>query len=408
MIRLWRTNPLHGIVLTRGQGCTVWDAAGRPYLDLVAGTWCNILGYGHPTWAEAIREQLSRLTHVGSPFSAVEVDEALSKLHEILPPALNRVVLLNTGSEAVELALKMARAATGARRIAVFEKGYYGATTCALSLSEAGRSAAYLPQVEGVLRLPAPHCSRCPIGASWPCEDFACLGPLCDLTREKAALAAVLYEPIMAGGGVIVPPPGYGARLRELASRCAAVLIAEEVTTGVGRTGRWFGFEHDEIVPDILVIGKAVGAGLPVAVVATTKDVEARCRGLLRHVQSHQNDPFSGRVAATVISILQDERLLEKALERGAQLLDGLRSCRAPAPIQEVRGKGLMVGIELSEEVPGIGESLAKRLLDKGFIVDYQASSSTVRLFPPYIITQSEIDLFLEAFHRTLAAATEG
>jgi len=403
-MRLWQTNPLQEITLARGQGCTVWDEAGKPYLDLLSGTWCNVLGCGHPRWVEAIQAQVSKLTHVGASFPTAEVHEALLKLHQVLPPALNCAVLLNTGSEAVELALKMARAATGADGIVVIEKGYYGATAYALALSEAGRAAPYLPRLGDVHRLPAPACRRCPVGRSWPCEDLACLGTLRALADGgEGRIAAVLYEPVMGVAGVIVPPPGYGAHLRQLATRCGALLIAEEVTTGLGRTGRWFGFEHDGLVPDILVIGKAIGGGLPVSAVVTTQEVETRCQGVLRHVQSHQNDPFSGRIAATVLSILQEERLVEQAAERGAYLLEGLRELQSKYPwIWDVRGKGLMLGIELEQERAAEGEAAFRQLLDAGFIVDYQPHTATFRLFPPYVISTQEIARFLGAFERVI------
>jgi 4-aminobutyrate aminotransferase-like enzyme len=404
-MRLWQTNPLQEITLVRGQGCTVWDEAGKPYLDFLSGTWCNVLGYGHPRWVEAIQHQVSKLAHVGAPFPTEEVGGALSKLGEILPPTLNRAVFLNTGSEAVELALKMARAATGANGIVVIEKGYYGATTYALALSEAGRAAPYLPRLGNVHRLPTPTCQRCPAGRSWPCEDFACLESLRVLANEgKGHIAAVIYEPVMAAGGVVVPPPGYGTQLRDLATRCGALLIAEEVTTGVGRTGRWFGFEHDGLVPDILVIGKAIGGGLPISAVVTTQEVEARCQGVLRHVQSHQNDPFSGRIAGTVISILQEERLVERAAERGAYLLEGLKELQSKCPwIWEVRGKGLMLGVELEQKRAAEGTATFRRLLDAGFIVDYKSQTATFRLFPPYVISTQETDRFLIAFEHALS-----
>ena len=403
-MRLWQTNALHEITLVRGQGCTVWDEAGKPYLDLLSGTWCNVLGYGHPRWVKAIEDQVSKLTHVGTSFPTPEVYEALSKLQEILPPALNGAVFLNTGSEAVELALKMTRAATGADGIVVVEKGYYGATTYALSLSEAGRAATYLPRLGDVHRLPTPICRRCPAGRCWPCQDFACLDALRALADEgEGHIAAVLYEPVMGAGGVVVPPPGYGAQLRDLATRCDALLIAEEVTTGMGRTGRWFSFEHDSLVPDILVIGKAIGGGLPVSAVVTTQEVEARCQGVLRHVQSHQNDPFSGRIAATVISILQEEHLVEQAAERGAYLLEGLKELQSKYPwMWDVRGKGLMLGIELEQERAAEGTAAFRRLLEAGFIVDYQHPTATFRLFPPYVISTQETDRFLAAFEDAL------
>jgi 4-aminobutyrate aminotransferase-like enzyme len=327
-------------------------------------------------------------------------------LGEILPAALDRAVLLNTGSEAVELALKMARAATGADGVVVIEEGYYGATTYALSLSEAGRNAPYLPRLGAVYRLPAPTCRRCPVGHSWPCDGFPCLDPLRALADEGAGgVAVVLYEPLMAAAGMVVLPPGYQRQLRELATRCGALLIAEEVTTGLGRTGRWFGFEHDAIVPDILVIGKAIGAGLPVSAVVTTREVEERCQGTLRHVQSHQNDPFSGRIAATVISILQEEGLVGQAVQRGAYLFAGFQALQAKHPwIWDVRGKGLMLGIELEQARSGRGAAISQCLLESGFIVDYQPQKATFRLFPPYIISEEEIDRFLAAFGQAVQA----
>jgi 2,2-dialkylglycine decarboxylase (pyruvate) len=402
-MHLWRTHSLCDVTLVRGEGCSVWDAEGKAYIDLLAGTWCNILGHNHPRLVEAVCNQISKLTHVGSAFPTEEVDRGLEKLGEIVPSKLNRGVFLNTGSEAVELALKMARAATGRDQIIVVEKGYYGATTYAFALSEAGRKATYLPDLGGVRRLPAPICRRCPVKRSWPCETFPCLDPLRTLAEEKARIAVVMYEPVMAVGGMIVPPPGYGGELRKLASQCGALLIAEEVTSGMGRTGRWFGFEHDAIVPDILIIGKAIGGGLPISVAVTTADVEAQCGGVLRHVQSHQNDPFSGRIAATVISILQEEGWVVRVAELGKYLLNGLRRLQTKhAEILDVRGKGLMLGIELNQALATKGEAIEKQLMQAGFIVDYQPHTATFRLFPPYVISREELDRFLKAFERVL------
>lgn len=407
-MRVWQTNPFETVVLTRGEGCWVWDASGKSYLDLLSGTGCNVLGHGHPRWTNAVRGQTCKLVHSGASFISNEIREALAKLAEILPPGLNRAVFLNTGSEAVELALKMARAATGADGIVVVDRSYYGATTYALTLSGAGRTADYLPSIGTVIRLPAPDCGRCPMGVSWPCGDFPCLDPLSALVGKKdKAIAAVLYEPVLVNGGVIVPPIGYGSRLRALTSRCNALFISEEVTTGVGRTGRWFGFEHENIVPDILVVGKAIGAGLPVSVVITTDGIEARCRGTLTHVQSHQNDPFSGRIAATVISILQDEHLVERAAQCGSRLLEGLKEVQSRHPcIVDVRGQGAMVGIELHRDWSGQGLEMVQRLLESGFIVNYQPQNTIFRLFPPYIISPQEIDSFLHAFETVLSTVT--
>lgn len=402
---IWKTNPFENVVLTHAQGCRVWDDRGNSYLDLLAGCWCSVLGHGHPRLVAAIREQSGKLIHAGPPLLSGPVHQALEKLAEIAPPALERAALLNTGSEAVELALKMARAATEADGIVVVARSYYGATTYAYALSEAGRNVGWLPPVGDVTRVPAPDCRRCPASASWPCGTFPCLPSPGDLSGQR--VAAVLFEPVLANGGVIVPPPGYGARLRDLATQLGALFIAEEVTTGMGRTGRWFGFEHDAAVPDILVLGKALGGGLPVAAVLTTAEVEKRCGGRLTHVQSHQNDPLSGRIVATVISTLQDEGLVERAATRGDHLLAGLRALQARhACIADVRGRGLMTGIELVRERANAGTDLARRLLSAGFIVNYQPHNAAFRLFPPYVITTDEIDAFLDAFDHVLSAVS--
>lgn len=400
-MQLWNTHQFEDITLTKGQGCTVWDVNGKAYIDLLAGTWCNILGYAHPRWTAAIQAQVEALTHVGKHFTTDEIQHALSTLKSILPPLLNRIVFLNTGSEAVEIALKIARTATQAEHICVIEKGYYGATNLALALSEAGRSLSYLAHDNTIIRLPAPTCKECPMEQSQPCNSFKCV----DISRLNSIenIAAIMFEPVMAWGGVIIPPPGYVNKLRELANRYGTLLIAEEVTTGVGRTGRWFGFECDGIIPDILVIGKAIGAGLPVSAVITTQEVEERCNGALRHIQSHQNDPLSGRIVSTVINIIEQEDLISKVIAMGDRIEKGLIELKSQFPfIKEVRCKGLMVGIEMDNNRDIDYVSLSQSLLNSGYIHDYQVNNSTFRLFPPYIITAKEIDFFLETFESTL------
>lgn len=401
-MQLWNTHQFEDITLTQGQGCTVWDENGKAYIDLLAGTWCNILGYAHPRWEAAIQAQVASLTHVGKHFITKEINQALSALKDILPPLLNRVTFLNTGSEAVEFALKMARVATQAERICVIEQGYYGATNLALALSEAGRNLSYLPHKNSIIRLPTPTCKKCPMGQSQPCNSFKCvdISPLGSIEN----IAAIMFEPVMAWGGVIIPPPGYVTKLRELANWHGALLIAEEVTTGVGRTGRWFGFEHDGITPDILVIGKAIGAGLPVSAVVTTQEVEKRCEGIFRHVQSHQNDPFSGRVVSTVIGIIEEEGLIPQVIQKGEYLRSGLLELKSKyACIRDVRCKGLMIGIEMDAERNDDYIKMSQSILNAGFIHDYQAHTTTIRLFPPYIIAHDEIRSFLETFEDALS-----
>ena len=403
-MRLWDTHPFLDLTLVRGQGSTVWDDRGRPYLDLVSGTWCAALGHGHPRWTEAVQRLAGTLVHGAGSCRSGGIERGLAKLGEILPPRLDRAVFLSSGSEAVELALKMARAATKTEGVAILEGCFYGSTNHALSLSEAGRGMDFLPSPGRTHRLPRPDCRRCPMGRTAGCGGaFPCLEPLEQL--PEGAVAAVLYEPVISGAGILVPPAGYGARLRAVCSRKGILLLCNEVTTGLGRTGRWFGFEHEGIVPDLLVMGKVLGAGLPVSAVATTAEVESACAGRVVHGQSHQDDPFSGGLAAEVIGILQAEALVPRAGAVGRRLGSGLEALRARRPgLYEVRGLGAMVGIELEAELAPQGPRLVQDLLRRGFLVGYQPASRSFRLFPPYVITEPELDAFLAALEDVLTS----
>ena len=350
-MKRWNTHDKQGIVITRGEGAYIWNDRDEKFLDLLSGTWCSILGHNHPRLINQINSQSSKIIHVGAMFDCEEIPEAYIKLQEIMPEKLNRVVFLNTGSEAVELALKMAHAATMKEGVIVCEKGYYGATTYSFSISAVGQATDYLPEVKNLYRFPAPHCKKCPVGKTWPCDNFPCLDTMREEIKKGDNVSAIIYEPIM-GANLISLPSGFGKKLRKLADELGAILIAEEVTTGIGRTGKWFGFEHDEIVPDILVIGKAIGAGLPISIVITSKEVEDRCQGKLKHVQSHQNDPFSGKLASEVITIIQQEKIIQKVAELGDYFKKRLIDLQSDNNfIEEVRGRGLMIGIELKEEL---------------------------------------------------------
>lgn len=406
-----KTGPRSDLRPVRGEGCWLWDEAGKRYLDLLAGTWCNVLGHGHPRFTRAIGTQIEKLIHTGSGVVTQEVQAAAECLSTILPAHLDRVTFLNTGSEAVELAIKIARIATRRMEVMGFQYGYYGATNQALALSEAGRGAPYLPAAGSIPPIPAPTCYRCPVEESYPECHFRCLQEWrTDVEEMAPKAAAIIFEPVLAAGGVIVPPPGYLRALAELARSWGCLLIAEEVTTGVGRTGCWFAFQHDGLSPDVLALGKALGNGLPVAAVVTTAQVEEACAGRLRHVQSHQNDPFSGAVARVVIDIIRREGLVSQAREMGAYLLQGLRRLQSVhSEIGEVRGLGLMAALELKgEEARERGIRIQRWLRDAGIILDFQPHTATFRFFPSYVISRDQLDCALELLDEALAAEKEG
>jgi len=375
---------LSQVTLTRGEGSYLYDDAGQRYVDLLSGTWCCALGHNHPRLVAVLQEQLPRLVHLNAVFSSREIEMATERLTALLPASLDRVTWVNTGSEAVELALKLARLTSGDGAVVVWERGYYGATNLASSLSQGGGGGWCEPVT---WRVPAPHCTKCPQDSSYPGCDFRCLDlALAGVTHA----AAVLYEPLLAVGGVIVPPEGYGLRVQEWARRLGALFILEEVTTGMGRTGRWFGFQHDNLEPDVLVLGKVLGNGLPVAAVVATEDVEQRCEGRMRHVQSHQNDPWSGAVAAMVIQILKEERLVQRSADLGRQLLGWLEELEHHwRVVAEARGLGLVAALEFADA--GMGEQLRGYLFKQGIIVDYQETTRCLRFFPPYVLEEQDL-----------------
>jgi 4-aminobutyrate aminotransferase-like enzyme len=374
-------------------------------LDLLSGLWCLGLGYSHPGFNVAVQEQLDKLVNVGTGIVPVEIYEAMEILGTIVPSALKRVTFLSSGSEAVEFALKTACASTGRSRIIGLEQGYYGATSRAFALSAVGRQTDYIPRNDDP-QIISPRCTHCPIQQTFPDCYFECLHVSARRIEEELDvddIAAVIFEPVQAGAGVIVPPPGYLQALADLAQRWGALLISEEVTTGMGRTGRWFGFEHGGITPDILVLGKILGNGFPVSSVITTEAVEKACEDRVRHVQSHQNDPVSGKIVTTVIQIMQAEGLVERSASMGDYLLEGLQQlCDRHSIVSEARGCGLIAALQLCPGAEESGAQLYEALTDEGVIVDYQPHSRTFRFLPAFVITQADLDMVLTALDTQL------
>lgn len=408
-MKLLNTNQFSNLSLVKGEGCWVWDGDGARYLDLLAGTWSNVLGHCHPKFTGRIQSQLDRLVHVGSREITPEIHMALEYLDTILPEELNQVTFLSTGSEAVELAIKIARIATGRPEIVSFRQGYYGATNQALALSEIRDQADYLDSLKSgqIDRIPAPTCFHCPLGVTFPQCEYQCLTSWQEdmASRDHSQVAAILFEPVIAGP-MVVPPPGYLKKVAGVAAEWGCLTIAEEVTTGLGRTGRWFGFQHDDMIPDLLVLGKALGNGLPVAAVITSERIAQTCQGRLVHIQSHQNDPLSGAAAATVIEILQEDDLVEHVRKMGMYFLDNLSWLQQEwEGISSVRGIGLMSALELAGKGSAErGLKMQSFLKERGVLLDYKPTTSTFRFFPPYVISRGHIDFVIRTLMESLRA----
>jgi 2,2-dialkylglycine decarboxylase (pyruvate) len=401
------------IVIERASGCTFVDVDGNEYLDLSSGQICALVGHGHPKLVARIVEQLQRVMHTGTSFMSPVVLEAAGRLATVAPPGLTRSLLLSTGAEANEFALKLAKAATGRSGVLAMTRGYAGLTLATSALTNYGRGAH--PEVPGVGHILTPDSTECPAGREpleWARELLAH-----SLEAQRGKLedvAAIMVEPILSAGGMIVVPDGYLRELRKLADSLGALLIADEAQTGMGRTGKWFGVNHDEVVPDILVLSKGVGGGFPVAAVVTTVELSDRAMGRATQFSSHQSDPVPAAALVAVIDIIEEEGLVARAAETGAYMMNALRQVAAVRPgLIHVRGRGLMVGFDVVRD-PGrpkaereVGEGIEQFCVSRG--VNFQAiQKNRFRILPPLTISRAEVDRFVAVLDEALGAMERG
>jgi 2,2-dialkylglycine decarboxylase (pyruvate) len=339
------------------------------------------------------------------------------RLTSLFPPPLDKVILLNTGSEANEVALKLAKMHTGRFEVAGLARSFHGLLGGISSVNFSMAHAGYGPLLPGALLLPAPYAYRCPIRHCDGACDCTCLEAGFELVDQQSvgSLCAVIAEPVLSAGGIIVPPDGYFRRLRQLCDERGMLLVLDEAQTGFGRLGTMFGFEHDGIVPDFVAVSKTLGGGIPLAATVTSTAVEEDCvgKGFL-HVTSHVSDPLPAAAGLAVLEVIEEERLVERARERGEYLLERLRELQAAhEQIGDVRGRGLLVGIELVEDresrrpTDALGAAVTAECLERGLsmnIVRAGTSANCFRMAPPLTIAEDEIDLAVEILDAALGA----
>jgi 2,2-dialkylglycine decarboxylase (pyruvate) len=400
-------------VLVEGHGCTVRDANGKELLDLAAGMFCCVLGHNHPKFIERISQQAKQLLHTGTQFLSPAALEAGYKLAQVTPGRLQKSILLSTGTEANEFAFRIAKAYTGRTGILGLSRGYYGtsiATKSCSSLFSHGLKDS-LPTVPESSRLPiTPQCTLCFTDPALPPCGFPCLRSVESWIGDWSNTAAVIVEPLLSAGGMLLPPPGYLKLLKEMAQKHGALFIVDEAQTGFGRTGKWFAIEHHDVEPDILSLSKSIGNGYPVAAVTTTAEIADKVvSDGLWNLSSHQSDPVAAAAVSAVVDIVREEGLLDRARENGGYFMDRLRdvATRQPA-ITNVRGQGLMIGFDfspadperLAEEVNGFMYGCRQR----GVHLTYGYGSVSFRIIPPLVITRSEIDLAIGVIEKSLEA----
>ncbi len=395
-------------VIERASGSYIYDTSGRAILDFTSGQMCATLGHNHPSVIAAIEQCCERVMHLFSWMIAPPVIELCRELANLLPPTLQKVLLLSTGGESNEAALRMAKLKTGGFEIVGLTSSYHGMTSGAGASTYAAGRKGYGPAMPGVMAIPAPNCYRCPIRHCVDQCDLTCLEAGFEMVDNQSvgSLAACIAEPIVSAGGVLVPPAGYLPRLKQLCEGRRMLLILDEAQTGLGRLGANFAFEQDNVVPDILTLSKTLGGGLPLAATVTSDEIEAEChaKGFL-HVTSHQSDPLPAAVGLAVLKVLAREQLATRAARLGQHLKSGLDQLQQRhEAIGDVRGRGLLWGVEIVKDRESrepdheVGAAITRRCLDLGLnmnIVNFPGMSSVWRIAPPLTVSGDEIDTAL-------------
>lgn len=402
-------------IVDRAEGCYVWDATGKKILDFTSGQMCATVGHSHPRIVAAIKKSCDSALHLFSgmiPRSVVQLADALAK---IVPRPLRKSLLLNTGGESNEAAIKMAKMYTGGFEVVGLGGSWHGVTGNAGSVSFASDRKGYGPGMPGAFVIPEPNAYRCPVKHCRDRCDRTCMTigfEMYDM-QSAGAPAAIIAEPVISAGGVIVPPEGYFQALQSEARKRGMLLIFDEAQTAFGRLGHWFASTQLEVTPDILTVSKTLGGGMPLAAVITSDAVEERChqRGFAFYT-SHVSDPLPAAVGLAVLETIEREGLLERSKEMGDYLAEGLRSLQARhEEIGDIRGMGLLRGIELVRDretrAPHheLGALTTRRCLDLGLSMNIRRRperGSVWRIAPPLTVTREDIDLAMTIFDQAL------
>jgi 2,2-dialkylglycine decarboxylase (pyruvate) len=402
-------------LIQEASGSVLKDLDGNETLDLAAGQFCSILGHSHPRFIEKIVAQMRQVVHTGSQFLSPVVLEAASKFAEVAPGKLKRCMIFSTGTEANECAISIAKICTKKNGVVGFNRGYYGLSLTTKSLTSIfGARAGDRPSVPESYRLLAPHCFHCPVSSRYPDCNFLCLeSSLQASVPDLDNIAAVIIEPILSAGGMVVPPPGYLKALKEFTEHHGALLIVDEAQTGFGRTGKWFGVQHHEIDPDILVISKGAGGGFPVSGFITTDEIADKVENEgFGHLASHQFDPLSGAALSALIDILKEEGLVEKAAETGGYFRKRLEELKAKHSIvTDVRGQGLMLGMEIagrgasSRSDAELTLAIVALCKQKGVHLTFTYFEPVLRFIPPLTLKRQEVDFAVSVLDESLAGA---
>jgi 4-aminobutyrate aminotransferase/(S)-3-amino-2-methylpropionate transaminase len=394
----------------RAEGVRLWDVDGKEYLDFAAGIGTLNLGHRHPRVVAAMRDQLERFTH--TCFQVVQYPgyvELASRLCDLIPGEFpKKALFLSTGAEATENAVKIARQATGRPGVVAFHYGYHGRTLLALTMTAkvSPYSQNFGPWAPDVYHTPYPNALT-----GWPADRaLAALGELFETQVAAERVAAIIIEPVLGEGGFVPAPADFLRELRRIADRHAILLVADEVQTGFGRTGKMFGIEHSGVVPDLVVVAKSIAGGLPLAGVLGRADVmDAVSPGGLGG--TYAGNPVACAAALATLDVFETEDILARARRIGERLRARLDAVAARhTQVAEVRGLGAMVALELKDAPPDArGRNLAKQIVDDAFergliLLTAGPKGKTIRFLVPLIAGDDELDVGLDRFEQSCAA----
>ena len=407
------------VKIVKALGTYIIDENGHQILDFTSGQRSSLLGHSHPEIVEVVKNQIETVDHLHSTMITKPVADLIMRLARLLPSPLEKTLLLNTGSESVEAAVKLAKAYTGKFEVIALTASYHGQTCGSAGATYSKYRNTGLPTMPGQMAFPAPYAYGSPFqrnGAyDWETEfDYG--WSMID-RQTVGSLAAFLIEPILSGGGILELPKGYLNRLSVECKKRGIVLIVDEAQTGIGRAGKMFAFQEEEgFVPDILLLSKTLGCGVPLAALVTSAEIEKGSRQSVFYWNTtHQNDPLVAAVGNKTLEIVERDRLCENSAERGAQLAEGLLRLKEKYKgwIGDTRGRGLLQGMELVAK-PGaavaakdLGAAVVEKALASGLscsVVPSPAQGSVVRLVPPITISKEEMEEAIRILDEVLAA----
>jgi 4-aminobutyrate aminotransferase len=404
-------------VIARGEGATVEDVDGNIFLDCAAGIAVNSTGHSHPAVVQAIIDQAQKFLHMSGTDFYYEPQVRLAEEMEAIAPfsGPKRTFFSNSGTEANEAAMKLARYHSKRHGIIAFLGSFHGRTLGSLSLtsSKALQRKGFGPPMGGTYHAPYANCYRCPVGRA----PESCASECLDFLEDQVLMhlvspdevAAVVVEPIQGEGGYVVPPRQFHERLRELATKHGMILIADEVQSGMGRTGKMFAMEHFGVEPDMVTSAKGIASGMPLGVTTARADLMDWTPGA--HASTFGGNPVSCAAAMATIGLLK-ESLIRNSAEVGAFLMEGLTALMDKhAIIGEVRGRGLMIGVELVRDRQTKERAIEERdrVVDEAFargMLILGAGRNAVRFSPPLVLTRAQAETAIRIFDESLSAVT--